>query len=147
MSGQYRTFNSYQVRSAIMARTDGLKNIKSPELTSQDGRKIIIGRESYIKTLLYKVRNAKKIYYGTVEAPNEIEINKKVIGKGGCYFYKTTIEKKILFMWHNREKGVYEFWSESVDGLENAMNAIEDRKVLCSNHINILVVNSVIEQE
>ena len=147
MSAQYRTFNSYQVRSAIMARTNKLRDIKSPVIIGPNNTKTTVSRDDYIDTLLYKIRTSKIIYFATIEAPTDVEINKKVIGSGGYYFYKTTIEKKILFMWHNRAQGVYEFWSQTVEGLEKAMEAMEKRKLLCANEQVVEVnINDVLSE-
>jgi hypothetical protein len=77
--------------------------------------------------LLYKINNTKGIYYGVLDAPEDTDTNKKIIGKGGCYFYKTTVENRILFIWHNRENKKYEFWGSSFYGMINSMNAISTR--------------------
>jgi hypothetical protein len=115
----------------IKSRTDDLKSIGAPIMMTK-GVCETVDREEYIEDLLYEINNAKVVYYGRLNAPEEGSINKKVIGKGGCYFYKTTYDNNIFFIWHNKDTKSYEFWGGDYYGMINSMNAISHRIEKCS---------------
>jgi hypothetical protein len=118
--------SSEETLNDLKSRTDDFKSIRAPTMIT-NGESKTIDRDRYMDVLLYKINNTKGIYYGVLDAPNDIEMNKKIIGKGGCYFYKTTVENRILFIWHNRQNKKYEFWGSSFYGMINSMNAISTR--------------------
>jgi len=118
--------SSEETLNDLKKRTDDFKSIRAPTMIS-NGESKTIDRDRYMDVLLYKINNTKGIYYGVLDAPTDTDMNKKIIGKGGCYFYKTTIENRILFIWHNRENKKYEFWGSSFYGMINSMNAISTR--------------------
>jgi hypothetical protein len=64
--------------------------------------------------------------YGFLYAPSNVEVVKQVIGKGGCYFHKTTEECSIDFLWHNREQNRFEFFGSKAN-LIHAMDIIRSR--------------------
>jgi outer membrane murein-binding lipoprotein Lpp len=118
--------SSEETLNDLKSRTDDFKSIRAPTMIS-NGESKTIDRDRYMDVLLYKINNTKGIYYGVLDAPCDTDTNKKIIGKGGCYFYKTTVENRILFIWHNRENKKYEFWGSSFYGMINSMNAISTR--------------------
>jgi hypothetical protein len=118
--------SSEETLNDLKKRTDDFKSIRAPTMIT-NGESKTIDRDRYMDVLLYKINNTKGIYYGVLDAPEDTDMNKKIIGKGGCYFYKTTVENRILFIWHNRENKKYEFWGSSFYGMINSMNAISTR--------------------
>jgi hypothetical protein len=115
----------------IKSRTDDLKSIGAPVMIT-NGVSESVDRNEYINDLLYEINKSKTVYYGTLNAPEDASINKKIIGKGGCYFYKTTYDNNIFFIWHNKDTKLYEFWGADYYGMINSMNAISHRINKCS---------------
>ena len=66
------------------------------------------------------------VYCGRLSAPLLDDVMKRVVGRGGCYFKRTTLECDIDFIWHDREKNEIEFWGPK-NKINHAMNIIESR--------------------
>lgn len=99
--------------------------------------------EKYVEELKKRVNERGYTKKGYLYAPKDVDVIKQVIGRGGCYFYKTTEECGIDFIWHNRKTGKFEFWGPQYE-LVKAMNIIKSRmdKVSMSHNVinNIDVV-------
>jgi hypothetical protein len=131
MSKQYPKYSLKKItnskcRDDISSRSDQFKSIQAP-IMIKNNIEYQIDRDNYINILTYKIDNAYSVFYGSLPAPDDEEIIRKVIGKGGCYFYLTTITNGILFIWHNRITQNFEFWGEKPSKVLCAMGAIELR--------------------
>ena len=131
-----KTISNDDCYNEIFNITDDFKSIKAPSIINSNGININIDYNNYISVLKYKIENSYKIYYGELNAPNNNDITKQVIGKGGCYLYLTTIVNRILFIWHDRNRNVFRFWSSTKYGIMDAIRAINDRVYKKSNNIN-----------
>ena len=75
---------------------------------------------------LKKLGNEYVIYLAKIDAPNDSDIMKQVIGRGGCYFIRTTQECNLDFIWHDRETNKIEFWGP-YNNLAHGINIIQHR--------------------
>ena len=82
--------------------------------------------EEFITQLTHSLDNDSTIFQGFLYAPNDPVICKKVIGRGGCYFHKTTQQCQIDFIWHDRDNQKFLFWGKKWP-LIRALNAIHHR--------------------
>jgi hypothetical protein len=80
----------------------------------------------FIAQLKLSLDNESVIFQGFLYAPNDPVICKKVIGRGGCYFHKTTQQCQIDFIWHDRTNQKFLFWGKKWP-LIRALNAIHRR--------------------
>jgi hypothetical protein len=99
----------------------------------EEAYNIIVGRLSknskdFKKDLkhLLNTGNDYLVYQGSLNAPTSEDVMKQVIGRGGCYFKRTTYECDIDFIWHDREKNKIEFWGPKKN-LNYAMQVIQSR--------------------
>ena len=53
-----------------------------------------------------------EIFRGEINAPRDIIITKKVIGRGGYYFHLTTRNAGVHFIWHDRANEKFIIWGE-----------------------------------
>ena len=80
----------------------------------------------FVETLKTNINKRGYAFFGFLYAPKEADVTRQVIGKGGCYFHKTTQDCKIDMIWHNRETGQFLFWGEKAN-LIHAMDIIRTR--------------------
>jgi hypothetical protein len=80
----------------------------------------------FVETLKTNINARGYSFQGFLYAPKEADVTRQVIGKGGCYFHKTTADCQIDFIWHNRESGQFLFWGEKAN-LIHAMDIIRTR--------------------
>ena len=69
----------------------------------------------------------QNIFHGFLYQPQDSEVTRKVIGKEGVYFYKTTSECDILYIWHDIENKKFRFWAIDRSKLIHSMNVIKWR--------------------
>jgi hypothetical protein len=114
------TKGSRVVLHEIADRTENYKLLNNPDY------------EKHLKCMLGE-RNLT-VYYGFLNQSQSDDINKQVVGKGGCYLYKTTADQGTLFIWHNRTTKQYEFWSLQRSNLIKSMDSIRYRmhKISCN---------------
>ena len=70
--------------------------------------------------------NEYVVYMGELDASRDKDVMKQVIGRGGCYFIRTTQECDLDFIWHDRESHKIEFWGPK-QNLSYAMGVIQHR--------------------
>ena len=63
------------------------------------------------------------VYKGTIDAPEDVVVTKKVIGRGGYYFRLTTDKTGAYFIWHDRTANKFVFWGEEYN-IKQAMGVI-----------------------
>ena len=80
----------------------------------------------FTEALKTRINTRGYSFQGFLYAPKEADVTKQVIGKGGCYFHKTTADCDIDFIWHNRETGQFLFWGDKAN-LIHAMDIIRTR--------------------
>ena len=80
----------------------------------------------FVEALKTKITTRGYTFNGFLYAPKELDVIRQVIGKGGCYFHKTTNDCDIDFIWHNRETGQFVFWGDKMN-LIHAMDIIRTR--------------------
>lgn len=80
----------------------------------------------FVEALKTKITTRGYTFNGFLYAPKELDVIRQVIGKGGCYFHKTTNDCDIDFIWHNRETGQFIFWGDKMN-LIHAMDIIRTR--------------------
>jgi hypothetical protein len=123
-----RKITNIQCKNDISSRSDEFKNIQAPILIDKDTKvEKTIDKNEYIQSLIDDIDNAQYIYYGNIPTPEDDEITRIVIGKGGCYFYLTTEMNDILFIWHNRDTKRFEFWGLKPSNVVASMRAIDGR--------------------
>ena len=72
--------------------------------------------------------NLSDTYYCAIDVSKlDIDVIKQVIGKEGYYFYLNTNIHNIHFIWHNKEKHIFEFWGCHAQGINDAYYAIQQR--------------------
>jgi len=117
-----------QCKADISSRSDEFKSIQSPTIIDKKTKEEkTIDKDEYIASLIEEIDNADRVFYGSIQAPDDEEIIKMVIGKSGCYFYLTTDINNILFIWHNRVTKQFEFWGQFPGRVISAMRAIDNR--------------------
>ena len=116
------TKGSRVVLHEIADRTENYKLLNNPDY------------EKHLKAMLGE-RNLT-VYYGFLNQSDSDDINKQVVGKGGCYLYKTTADQGTLFIWHNRTTKQYEFWSLQRSNLIKSMDSIRYRIHKLANNLN-----------
>jgi len=72
-------------------------------------------------------------YYGFLNNSPSQDVNKRVIGKEGCYLMKTTQMHNNLCIWHNTQTKQFEFWAFDRASLVYAMNAVRERIINLTN--------------
>ena len=98
------------------------------ELKERTNDFTVINNEEFKNNLLQILKDRNLTVYYAFLADSPIpDINKQVIGKDGCYLYKTTATHNILFVWHNRTNKQFEFWSLTRPELIHAVDAIRYR--------------------
>jgi hypothetical protein len=115
------TKGSRVVLHEIADRTENYKLLNNPDY------------EKHLKAMLGE-RNLT-VYYGFLNQSQSDDINKQVVGKGGCYLYKTTADHGVLFIWQNRKTKQYEFWSLSRSNLIRSMDRIRGRMHKLENNL------------
>jgi len=70
--------------------------------------------------------NEYVVYMGELDGSTDKDVMKQVIGRGGCYFIRTTKECDLDFIWHDRERNKIEFWGPK-QNLSYAMGVIQHR--------------------
>jgi hypothetical protein len=78
----------------------------------------------YIKNLL---NSTETIYYDTIPAPVDDNVNYSVKGLRHKYLYDIIVNNKIILIWHNKMNNMYEFWATSNKKLRKCMNIIKNR--------------------
>jgi len=79
---------------------------------------------------------------GTMDAPADADVLKQVIGRGGCYFIRTTQECDLDFIWHNRETAKIEFWGPrknipfALDVIKDRVRKVKERQQAVENQNN-----------
>ena len=74
------------------------------------------------------------IYCGRCAGASSDEVMKQVVGRGGCYFKRTTTECDIDFIWHDRKNNQIEFWGPkenvilAINIIQSRINKIQIRK-------------------
>jgi hypothetical protein len=130
-----KKITSAQCKADISFRSDEFKSIQAPiMINKEDGKQTRIDRNEYIQNLCNDIDNCDKVYYGSIPAPDDEEMIRMVIGKGGCYFYLTTVNTDILFIWHNRTNKNFEFWGQYAGRVKAAITEIEKRINIASNN-------------
>ena len=66
------------------------------------------------------------VYKGSIDAPTDVVITKKVIGRGGYYFRLTTDKTGVYFIWHDRDLKKFIFWGEEYN-VKQAMGVLNYR--------------------
>ena len=96
--------------------------------------------QSFLKGLesLRNAGNKYQVYKLNINAPNNADVLRQVIGRNGCYFIKTTQECDLDFIWHNRDNNTIEFWGPQ-ESIQKAHSVIKTR-------INKYVGITVMEQ-
>jgi hypothetical protein len=123
-----KKITNIQCKNDISSRSDEFKNIQAPIIFDINTKvEKTIDRDEYIKSLIDDIDKAKNIYYANIPAPDDDEITRMVIGKGGCYFYLTTINNYMLFIWHNRDTRQFEFWGTYAINVKKSIGAIYER--------------------
>jgi len=129
-----KKITNIQCKADISSRSNEFKSIQAPIMIDKDGNKTIIDKNQYIDDLCNDIDKCNKVFYGYIAAPDDDEIIRMVIGKGGCYFYLTTEMNNILFIWHNRITKNFEFWGHYPKNVKNAMHAINNRITISLNN-------------
>ena len=70
--------------------------------------------------------NKYQVYKLTINAPENVDVMRQVIGRNGCYFIKTTQDCDLDFIWHNRDNNTIEFWGP-VESIKQANGVINSR--------------------
>ena len=107
----------------ILNRTkhyEGLSNLMTLDNHIID-KNILI---EHIKNILDSVDN---VYYDSIPAPIDDNINYSVKGLRYKYLYDIIKSNKIILTWHNKISNVYEFWATSNKKLRKCMNIIRCR--------------------
>jgi|688.fasta_scaffold130728_5 hypothetical protein len=139
-----KKLTSSQCKADISSRSDEFKSIQAPIMIDKDGNKTTIDKNQYIQDLCDDIDNCDRVYYGHVKAPDDDEIIRMVIGKGGCYFYLTTEMTNILFIWHNRITKNFEFWGQYPGRVIAAMREI-DKRITISLNNKVKVLNKKLD--
>jgi hypothetical protein len=130
-----KKLTSAQCKADISSRSDEFKSIQAPIMINKDnGSQTRIDKNQYIQDLCDDIDNCDKVYYGHIQIPDDEEIIRMVIGKGGCYFYLTTENTNILFIWHNRITKNFEFWGQYPRNVQTAIHEIEKRITIALNN-------------
>ena len=83
--------------------------------------------DSFIDALKVKLaEDGGEVYRGEIDAPTDVVITKKVIGRGGYYFRLTTERTGVYFIWHDREVNKFIFWGEEYN-VKQAMGVLNYR--------------------
>ena len=96
----------------------------------------------FIDNLRHNLQNRGITLHGFLYDPPDADIIKMVIGRGGCYFYKTTLECGIDFIWHNRDKKRFEFWGPKFSVIR-AMDIIRHRIVNSQLKVQVNVETNI----
>ena len=87
---------------------------------------------------LESLRNAGnkfQVYKCSIQAPDNADILKQVIGRNGCYFILTTQQCDLDFIWHNRDNNTIEFWGPKPN-IDKALEVISSRITKYSSSMN-----------
>lgn len=82
--------------------------------------------DAFIDTLKIKLAEEGCVYKGEINAPEDVIITKKVIGRGGYYFHLTTQNSGVYFIWHDRVKSKFVFWGSEYN-VKQAMGILTYR--------------------
>jgi hypothetical protein len=86
-----------------------------------------IDKSILIEHIINKLNSTNDIYYDTIDAPDNININNSVKGPRYKYLYETIKNIDIILIWHNKERSKYEFWATSKKKLNKSMRIIKSR--------------------
>ena len=70
--------------------------------------------------------NKYQVYKLSINAPENSDVLRQVIGRNGCYFIRTTQECDLDFIWHNRDNNTIEFWGPR-ESIQKAYGVIKSR--------------------
>lgn len=86
------------------------------------------------ETLTNSINSRDTTLRGFLNVPENPDIIRQVIGKGGCYFHMTTSNTGIDFIWHDRSANKFFFWGTKYP-LIRAMNIISKRLDIVSERM------------
>ena len=84
------------------------------------------------KNLVNNISSQPTLLQGFLYGPQDPDVTRQVIGKGGCYFHMTTQNCNIHFIWHDRNTNKFLFWGDKYP-LIRAMKIIHSRILKYSN--------------
>jgi len=73
-----------------------------------------------ITALIKKSNNA---WYGSIDAPSDIDLMKQIIGKGGAHLKRITFKYEAYIIWHDRTNNKFTVWG-SKKGLISTLHAL-----------------------
>ena len=85
-------------------------------------------------TLTENINGRETTQRGFLNVPQDPNIIRQVIGRGGCYFHMTTQNTGIDFIWHDRSANKFFFWGTKYP-LIRAMNIIHKRLEMVSQRM------------
>ena len=90
--------------------------------------------QEFKDTLTSNINERDTTLRGFLNVPQDPNIIRQVIGKGGCYFHMTTQNTGIDFIWHDRSANKFYFWGTKFP-LIRAMNIIHKRLEIVSQRM------------
>ena len=83
--------------------------------------------DKFIDNLKIKLSDSEGVVYrASIDAPTDVVITKKVIGRSGYYFRLTTDKTGVYFIWHDRVINKFIFWGEEYN-VKQAMGVLNYR--------------------
>ena len=97
--------------------------------------------QEFKDTLTSNINERDTTLRGFLNVPQDPNIIRQVIGKGGCYFHMTTQNTGIDFIWHDRSANKFYFWGTKFP-LIRAMNIIHKRLEIVSQRMAMAAPSS-----
>ena len=97
--------------------------------------------QEFKDTLTSNINERDTTLRGFLNVPQDPNIIRQVIGKGGCYFHMTTQNTGIDFIWHDRSANKFYFWGTKFP-LIRAMNIIHKRLEIVSERMAMTAPSS-----
>lgn len=97
--------------------------------------------QEFKDTLTSNINERDTTLRGFLNVPQDPNIIRQVIGKGGCYFHMTTQNTGIDFIWHDRSANKFYFWGTKFP-LIRAMNIIHKRLEIVSQRMAMTAPSS-----
>ena len=111
---QRETFEIYNCAEAYTEIFNRLNGKEIPQTFQEGLEHLKTAGEEYI------------VHVFKLNAPDDPDVMKQVIGRRGCYFIRTTQECDLDFIWHDRLNNIIEFWGPK-KSIGYGVNVIKSR--------------------